>query len=77
MFLKNAHMKKFEKTIVYPPIVLAHIITALSDYFAPKIKNKESVDIHYSAQINGHPHMGTLTSLATAFTVGEYISKIF
>lgn len=66
-----------EKPLVYPPVVLAHIVDDLRDYFAPKIKGKDSVELHYSAQLNGHPHIGTLTSLATAFTVGEYIQKRF
>jgi hypothetical protein len=66
-----------EKPLVYPPVVLAHIVDNLADYFAPKIRDKDSVEIHYSAQLNGHPHMGTLTSLATAFTVGKYIAEIF
>lgn len=70
-------MEDDEKPLVYPPVVLAHIINDLKDYFEPKIKGKSSVHIHYSAQLNGHPHIGTLTSLASAFAVGEYIQRKF
>lgn len=70
-------MEESDKPLVYPPVVIAHIIDNLMDYFEPKIKDKSSTDIHYSAQLNGHPHMGTLTSLGTAFAVGEYIQRRF
>lgn len=70
-------VEEHEKPVVYPPVVIAHIVNSLKDYFGPKIKGKSSVDIHYSAQLNGHPHMGTLTSLASAFVVGEYIQREF
>jgi len=70
-------MAKFNKPLVYPPVVLAHIIDDLKDYFEPKMIDKNQAHIHYSAQLNGHPHMGTLTSLATTFAIGEYIQKIF
>lgn len=70
-------MEESDKPLVYPPVVLAHIVDNLRDYFNPKIKGKSSTDIHYSAQLNGHPHMGTLTSLGTAFTLGEYIQREF
>lgn len=66
-----------EKPLVYPPVVLAHIVNNIGDYIAPKISGKDFVDIHYSAQLNGYPHMGTLTSLATAFNIGEYILENF
>jgi len=65
------------KPLVYPPVELAHIIDDLKDYFEPKMKDSRSVEVHYSAQLNGHPHIGTLTSLATAFAVGEYAENAF
>lgn len=70
-------MEESEKPLVYPPVVIAHIVKDLKDYFGPKIKGRSSVDIHYSAQLNGHPHMGTLTSLTSAFVIGEYIQREF
>ncbi len=70
-------MEEQEKPIVYPPVVIAHIVDDLKDYFEPKIRGRSSIDIHYSAQLNGHPHMGTLTSLASAFAAGEYIQREF
>ena len=70
-------MEESEKPLVYPPVVLAHIVGNLKGYFDPKVRGKSSADIHYSAQLNGHPHMGTLTSLGTAFAIGEYIQREF
>lgn len=66
-----------KRPLVYPPVVLAHIIENLKYYFEPKMKDRNSVDVHYSVQLNGHPHIGTLTSLSTAFVVGEYASNAF
>jgi len=68
-------MPQNTKPIVYPPVVIAHISKDIKDLYAPKIQNKDLVQIHYSAQLNGHPHMGTLTSLATAFAAGEYLHQ--
>ena len=70
-------MEESDKPLVYPPVVIAHIVNDLKDYFEPKIREKSLVDIHYSAQLNGFPHMGTLTSLGTAFAIGEYIQGKF
>lgn len=63
--------------IIYPPVVLAHIVKNMEDYFAPKLQKRNSAEIHFSAQLNSYPHLGTLTSLSTAFAVGEYIFKTF
>jgi hypothetical protein len=63
--------------VVYPPVVIAHINKGMEDYFRWRIENKSEVQIHYSSQPNGHPHLGTMTSLMTAFTLGEFLQETF
>lgn len=65
------------KPLVYPPVVIAHIAEDLADLYAPKAEGKAQIEIHYSAQLSGHPHMGTMTSLATAFAGGYYLSEAY
>ena len=31
---------EFNKPLVYPPVVIAHIVKDLADLYGPKIKNK-------------------------------------
>jgi len=66
-----------QRHLVYPPVVLAHIVESLGDMFSPKARGKSSIQLHYSAQLNGNPHMGTITSLASAFAIGEYLSDAY
>jgi len=70
-------MEETDRPLVYPPVVIAHIVNNLRDYFIPKITGRSATDIHYSAQLNGHPRMGTLTSLGVAFAIGEFLQREF
>ena len=47
------------------------------DLFVPRIKNKSEVQIHYSAQMNSYPHLGTVLSLMVAFAIGERLHRTF
>ncbi|MGI0141524.1 MAG: hypothetical protein ACREBF_02630 [Candidatus Micrarchaeales archaeon] len=67
--------RKPEKPLVYPPVVIAHITSDIADLFKPRLVGKESIQLHYSAQMNSHPHLGTVLSLMTAFRLGEYLSE--
>ena len=55
------------KQVLYPPVVIAHITKEVTDLFAPRMTGKEEIQMHYSAQMNSYPHMGTVLSLITAF----------
>jgi len=65
------------RPLVYPPVVIAHIARDLADLYAPRAEGKDLIELHYSAQLNGHPHLGTMTSLATAFATGHYLSEAY
>jgi|GEM_PF-574662 len=68
---------KTKKPLVYPPVVIAHITNDITDLFLSKIKSKQSIQVHYSAQMNSHPHLGSILSLMTAFAVTEKLSNRF
>ena len=65
------------RPLVYPPVVIAHIARDLADLYAPRAEGKDLIEIHYSAQLNGHPHIGTMASLAVAFAGGQYLSEAY
>ena len=69
--------RRDSRPLVYPPVVITHIAKDIADLYAPKAKGKSLIEVHYSAQLNGHPHLGTMTSLATAFAGGGYLSDAF
>ena len=71
--MKNQNLSK----VVYPPVVIAHINKSMENYFRWRVENKSEIQIHYSSQPNGHPHLGTMTSLMTAFTLGEFLQETF
>ncbi len=68
---------KTDKPLVYPPVVIAHITNDVTDLFAPRIKDKQSIQIHFSAQMNSHPHLGSVLSIMTAFAIAEKLSNRF
>ena len=68
---------KFDKPVVYPPVVIAHITSNITDLFVNKMQRKEEIQLHYSAQMNSHPHMGTVMSLMTAFSLGQRLEERF
>lgn len=68
---------KTDKPLVYPPVVIAHITNDITDLFAPRIKDKQSIQVHYSAQMNSHPHLGSVLSLMTAFATAKKLSDRF
>ena len=64
-----------ESEVVYPPVVIAHITREPLDIIKPHLKDKKVVRIHYSSQPNGSPHLGTMTSLGLAFTIGQRVKE--
>jgi hypothetical protein len=66
-----------KRPVLYPPVVIAHITSDVTDLFASRMREKEAIQMHYSAQMNSHPHLGTVLSLMTAFELGEHLSSRF
>jgi len=63
--------------VQYPPVVIAHINKTMEDYFRWRVNGKDGIQIHYSSQPNGHPHLGTITSIMTAFALGDFLQEKF
>lgn len=70
-------MLRFDKPVVYPPVVIAHITSDITDLFVSKMQGRQEIQMHYSAQMNSHPHMGTVMSLMTAFSLGQRLEERF
>ncbi len=79
--LKHMELSKLKRVgqrqILYPPVVIAHITKDVMDLFAPRVKDKSKVQIHYSTQMNSYPHLGTVLSLMTAFAIGKRLQMTF
>ncbi len=57
--------------------MIAHITKDITDLFVPRMEDKTEIQMHYSAQMNSHPHLGTVLSLMTTFALGESLSDRF
>jgi len=68
---------KQRKQILYPPVVAAHISRDLGDLVAPHIKNYDEIEVYFSSQPNSHPHLGTLTTVSSAFALAYHLRNRF
>ena len=62
-----------KREVFYPPIGIAHVTNKLSDLILYKDKNQKKIIINTSAQPNSSPHLGTITTLMTAFALASKI----
>ena len=70
-------MNKGPKQVLYPPVVAAHISKNLGDFVKPHIKNKNFAEIYLSSQPNSRPHLGTLTTISSAFALAYHLKNEF
>jgi hypothetical protein len=63
--------------VFYPPVGIVHITKDIGQLVEPFIDGKSCIHINTSAQPNSHPHLGTVTTLMTAFAIGEHLGKYF
>ena len=54
---------------------MAHILTDPSQLYSKRTGGLEQIIIHFSSQINGIPHLGTITTLGTAFALGRFLEQ--
>ena len=66
-----------KKQILYPPVVAAHISRDLGDLVEPHIKNHRDIEVYFSLQPNSHPHLGTLTTVSSAFALAYHLKNRF
>ena len=62
-----------KREVFYPPVGIAHITNKLSDLILYKYKGQKKIIINTSAQPNSSPHLGTITTLMTAFALASKI----
>ena len=53
--------------VYYPPVGIVHNISHISDLIEPHVEGKTKIIVNSSAQPNSHPHLGTITTIMTAF----------
>ncbi|MFC7443051.1 hypothetical protein [Laceyella putida] len=63
--------------VFYPPGGIGYIMSDLADLVSNKIQGKKEIIINCSAQPNSHPHLGTVTTMMTAFAVGKYLGDYY
>ncbi len=61
------------REVFYPPVGMAHITNKLSDLILYKYRNQKKIIINTSAQPNSSPHLGTITTLMSAFALANKI----
>lgn len=62
-----------EREVFYPPVGIAHVTKNLIDLILYKYKGQKKIIINTSAQPNSSPHLGTITTLMTAFALASKI----
>lgn len=65
------------KNVFYPPMGIVHITHDLCDIFSQSILGKEKIIIRSSSQPNSNPHLGTITTIMTCYSVAEYLRDKF
>ena len=63
--------------VVYPVLGLSHMTNDVSDLIAHQMANKESIRIYHAIQPNSHPHIGSVTTLMTAFALASHFADTF
>ncbi len=62
--------------VFYPPVGIVHNISDIRDLIEPHLTGMSSIVVNTSAQPNSHPHLGTITTMMTAFAVAKHLSQI-
>jgi len=70
-------IEKQRKQILYPPVVAAHISRDLGDLVAPHIRDHQEIEVYFSFQPNSRPHLGTLTTISSAFALAYHLKARF
>lgn len=65
------------RQVYYPPVGIAHIANDIADLVRPHLRDRTCIHINTSAQPNSHPHLGTVTTLMTAYAVGSHLHDRF
>lgn len=61
------------RTVVYPVVGMSHITKDLSELIRYKIRDQKEILLNTSAQPNGSPHFGTITTLMTVFALASHL----
>lgn len=65
------------REVFYPPVGIVHITKDISDLIRYKLNNQERIIINTSAQPNSSPHLGTITTIMSAFALAKHFKEEF
>lgn len=63
------------QNVFYPPVGIVHNIDDIVNLVEPHLEGKQSIVVNTSAQPNSHPHLGTITTMMTAFAVAQHLQQ--
>lgn len=61
--------------LIIAPVGITHLAGETTDLLRPAAAGTEQLRITTAAQLNGQPHLGTVTSVLTAFAVAAHASE--
>lgn len=59
--------------VVFPEVGITHIAEDLAEIVEPKLSGRTFLEINTSAQPNSKPHLGTVTTIMSAFAVSQHL----
>lgn len=64
-----------KKEVFYPPVGIVHVTDKISDLIKYKYNGQNKIIINTSAQPNSSPHLGTITTIMSAFALARKLKE--
>lgn len=58
-----------------PPVGISHVTHSIEDLYRHKLYGRSELYFHPAAQLNSHPHLGTVTTLCATFALAKKLEK--
>jgi len=58
---------------VFAPVALSHICHQVADLVVARVGCQKAIELNTSAQPNSNPHLGTVTTIFSAFALAEHL----
>ncbi|MBP0714293.1 hypothetical protein ABXK61_13320 [Burkholderia sola] len=60
---------------VFAPVALSHICDQVADLVSTRVNGRKAIELNTSAQPNSNPHLGTVSTIFSAFSLGEHLQE--
>lgn len=57
------------------PVAISHVCRDISELVYYRLGDRKSIVVNTSAQPNSHPHLGTVTTIMTAFAIAKHLGE--